>query len=110
MGVARRRVRRARRGRARPWARLAAGRVVGDFPPSPRKQYENKRKSGNAKRIDAVHCRRSRTNKDLTCTRIRALGQRRDKEIPKTPTTSSRATRRFEPWSGARRPVEKVHG
>ena len=38
------------------------------------------------------HCRRSRTNnKDLTCTRIRALGQRRDKEIPKTPTTSSRA-------------------
>merc|ERR1712072_1219846 len=40
-----------------------------------------------ATRIDAVnfHCRRSRTNKELTCTRIRALGQRRDKEIPKTP-------------------------
>ena len=86
--------------------RLVAG--VWSFPPSPEKTYENKRNSGNAKRIDAVifYCRRSRTNTDLTCTRIRALGQRRDKEIPKTPTTSSRATRRFEPWSGARRPVD----
>merc|ERR1712072_98080 len=45
-----------------------------------------------ATRIDAVnfHCRRSRTNKELTCTRIRALGQRRDKEIPKTPRPRTR--------------------
>merc|ERR1711939_577337 len=71
--------------------RLVAG--VWSFPPSPEKNTKTKEtvvmRSGSTRWIFSR--RRSRTNKDLTCTRIRALGQRRDKEIPKTPTTSSRA-------------------
>merc|ERR1711939_722500 len=71
--------------------RLVAG--VWSFPPSPEKNTKTKEtvvmRSGSTRWIFSR--RRSRTNKDLTCTRIRALGQRRDKEIPKTPTTSNAA-------------------
>merc|ERR1712124_212143 len=53
-------------------------------PLPPKKNTKTKEKVVMRSGSTQFHCRRSRTNKDLTCTRIRALGQRRDKEIPKT--------------------------
>merc|ERR1712072_1044514 len=60
-----------------------------------------------ATRIDAVnfHCRRSRTNKELTCTRIRALGQRETtgrheftaRRLAELSLGARRARRGFEP-------------
>merc|ERR1712072_1680116 len=63
------------------------GRVAGRssaVPYPPQKNTKTKETVVMRSGSTQFHCRRGRTNKDLTCTRIRALGQRRDKEIPKT--------------------------